>query len=252
MLTAALRCRRSIAAMEFAMAAPVLLFMVFGVWDITRALLIWQQLNAAAQQIAQAAEKLAISPGATTTSLTATQMQTAMTTIYAAMPQLNLGTGTGAYPGSFAVTLSSVAYLPLCQPSAGCNAETIMTQTPYTLWSSYLTQGGAQLNQTPTVLDPLRRPCSALTSVADYPDNASQFNDMVNPLLVPGATNMILTPQIVADVQYVFTPTFPLFVQPTVFWASANLPTPLGGTDQEFTFDTTPPTGNVVACTVPS
>jgi Flp pilus assembly protein TadG len=252
MLTAALRCRRSIAAMEFAMAAPVLSFMVFGVYDITRALLIWQQLDAAAEQIAQAAEKLSVTPGSTTTALTATQMQTAMTTIYAAMPQLNLASGTGAYPGSFAVTLSSVVYLPLCVQSSGCTPETVMTQTPYTLWSSYLTQGGAQLNQTPTLADPLLRPCTALVSVAQYPDNSTQFTRMVNPTMVPGATTMILTPQIVADVQYVFTPTFSLFVQPIVFWASANLPTPLGGTDQEFTFTATAPTGNVVTCTLPS
>jgi Flp pilus assembly protein TadG len=252
MLTRAMAERRSIAAMEFAMIAPVLSFMLFGIWDISRALLIWQQLDAAAQQITEAAEKLSVTAGSSQTMLTATQMQTAMTTIYAVMPQLNLGNGTGSYPGSYAVTLSSVVYLPLCVQADGCTAETVLPQTPYTLWSSYLTQGGAQLNQKPTGSNPLLRPCGALTPVAQFPDNASEYTEMVAATMVPGGSAMIETPQVVADIQYVFTPTFPMFVKPLTFWVSANLPAPLGGTDQAITFNATAPLGNVVSCTLPS
>ncbi|HTZ70790.1 MAG TPA: TadE/TadG family type IV pilus assembly protein [Acetobacteraceae bacterium] len=242
--------RRSIAALEFGLVAPIYCTLALAVFDIGRVLIIWEQVQSAADAVAQAAEKLSITPGATTTSLTATQMQTAMSTLYAVMPGLNLGNNSGIDRGSYAVTLSGVAYLPLCVQSNGCTAETTLTQTPYTLWSSYLTQGGVQLDQTPTMATPLLRACGALTTVAQFPNDSTQLTKMIDATKQSGGA-IIQTPQVVADVWYQFTPSFPFFLKPMTLYASAAQPVPLGGTDQEITFNPTAPTGNVVSCTLP-
>ncbi len=237
---------RGVAAMEFAMVAPIVLFLVWGVWDITRALLAWEETYHAAEAIAQAAEKMSVTTktqaGSTQplTMLTAQNMQDAMTTIYAEMPWLHLGDGTGLFLGHYQVTLSGVSFDPTC-PASVNNA--CGTQTPTVLWSSYLTLsgGGGQL-ATPPLGNPLAlyRLCGPLVSVAQFPNNGNQLFDMINPNKDggPGAANMILIPQVVADVVYTYTPSFPLLSHFTYnFYASATFPAPLGGDDQQIVFD---------------
>jgi hypothetical protein len=234
-LVAALAERRSVAAMEFAMIAPAIATMALGVFDIGRALIVWQQLNDAAVAITEAAEVMSITTGTggAATQLTAAQLQNAMTTIYAQIPGLNLGAGNGMFPGAFSVTLSSVSFYPLCATAVSCGS----VQTPYTDWSSYLTSGGVKLEQPPgTLATSLLRPCypTALVAVRQFPNQApQQLQDMVNPLLVKNGATMTLAPQLVADVSYQFTPTFPFFVHPVTLWASSALPAPFGGLSQQ-------------------
>jgi hypothetical protein len=64
-------------------------------------------------------------------------------------------------------------------------------------------------------------------------------------------SSIILVPQVVADVSYTYVPIFPFFVSQVTLWASASIPSAVGLTDQEITFNSTSPTGNVVSCTVP-
>jgi Flp pilus assembly protein TadG len=225
--------RRSIAAMEFAMVAPVIATLTVGVFDVGRALIVWQQLANAANAIGEAAEKLSITDnqGASATELTPQQMQWAMSSIYAQIPGLNNGNGTGIYRGSYSVTLSDVVFYPLCATSKGCAA-----QTPYTVWSTYLTEGGTQLIQPPAApASQLLRPCypTQLTGVAQWPDNSTELSVMAQPTLVNKGQTMTLTPQVVADVSYNFQPSFPFFVKPVTLWASASLPSPYGGLEQQ-------------------
>jgi hypothetical protein len=100
-------------------------------------------------------------------------------------------------------------------------------------------------------MPPLLRGCGKLTAVAQFPNDASQLTKMLDPTKVAGGGAMILTPQIVADVRYQFTPMFSLFLKPITFWASATVPAPLG-ISQAITFNAAAPTGNVVSCTVPA
>ena len=234
---------RAVAGMEFAIIAPVVLLLVWGVWDIARALLAWEETYHAAEAVAQAAEKLSVTTYTTNgnkpvTALTAQQMQDAMTSIYAEMPWLNLGNGTGLFTGSYSVTLSGVYFSPLCpaNPTNNCSV-----QTPYVLWSSNLTQGGSQLLLPPPNMPYLQdRLCNApLKSVPQFPNNSTQLLYMINPNTVPGGVqNINLIPQVVADVQLQFQPSFPLLSHFTyTFWASASFPAPLGGDDQEILFD---------------
>ncbi len=233
--------RGGTAAVEFALIAPVMAAMLLAVIDISRALIAWQQTSSAAEGIVQAAAKLSLVNDSTATTLTSTQMQSAMTTIYAAMPGLALGNGTGSFTGSFSVTLSSIVYLPLCATSSGCSS-----QTPYTLWSTSLSEGGSQL------LTSVQRSCGALSSVASLANSSTRLSQMLNPILAGASASMALVPQLVADVQYSYTPYFSVFFSKVTFWATATLPAPINGTEQEVTYNTTAPAGSVVACTLPS
>jgi hypothetical protein len=248
---AAMEARRGVAAMEFAMVAPLMVVMVWGVWDVARAMLAWEETVRAAEGIAQAAEKLSVKPGTGSsyvTTLTSTDMQNAMTTIFAQMPWLGTGNGDGEFTGPFFVLLSGVEFVPPCAATA---TGTCAAQAPYTMWSSALSVNATQLKtnppQAPYLYD---RPCGALQPVAEFPNNASQFFVMIDPNLEPGSTTINLIPQVVADVVYTYTPTFPLLRHYSyTFYASATFPAPLGGDNQPISFDQTDsPSNNVEVC----
>lgn len=241
--------RRGVAALEFALVAPVMAIMFFGTLDICRAYIAWQEVNNTAEAVVQEAEKLAITSGSATTQLTATQMQAAMSVIYVEMPGLDFGRGDGLLgTGSFAVTLSEVDFAPLCGTATltgNCTA-----QTPQTLWSSWLTEGGPELNKTPPMSPgpadaKLYRECGPLNPTSQFPNDKTQLLDMITPATTLSGSNATVTlvPQLVADVRYVFVPTFRVFVHNIVFWASATLPAPLGSTSQEVVFSGAPLAG---------
>jgi hypothetical protein len=241
---------RGVAAMEFAIIAPIMVLMIWGVWDISRALLAWEETYHAAEAIAQAAEKLSYTgisyPNTNNpvTALTAQQMQDAMSSIYAEMPWLNLGNPGGLFTGGYQVTLSGVSFNQLGLPGAPpCTPPqaTCLTQSPVVLWSSYLTEGGPQLTL-PPVNQPnaLYRLCTPNpVPVAQFPNNAHQLQDMIDPnLQTGGSSNMILMPQVVADVVFTFQPSFPLLSNLTyTFYASASFPAPVGNDNQQIVFD---------------
>jgi hypothetical protein len=124
-------------------------------------------------------------------------------------------------------------------------AGTCAAQTLNVLWSSYLTEGGLQLLQ-PTPANPnvLYRLCGlgALTPVKQFPDDNTQLKKMIYPDKQAGTDPtepLLMPPQVVADVQYTFTPTFPLLGKNVTFtfYASATFPAPLGDDDQYVGFD---------------
>jgi Flp pilus assembly protein TadG len=235
--------RQGIASLEFAVAAPILLATSLTCVDAARAYLIWAQVHNAANAIAEAAEKMSITTdpttGTITTQLTADQMQQAMSVVYAEIPQLNQGNGGGLFPGNIAVALSSISYTPLCASAATCPS-----QTPFVVWSSYLDKpyGG------PALFKNYMRPCGALQPVPQFRDNNGNINEMPSPVMVANAKPMTLTPQVVADVVYSFTPYFPFFIGTTQIVASATMPVPIGGLTQVVTFNTSAGAGNVRSC----
>jgi len=231
---------RSIATLEFALSAPFVISLMLTVVDVARLDLIRTEVHNAANAIAEAAEKLSVttntSTGAITTELTADQMQLAMTAIYAEIPGLNLGNGGGLFPDSYAVALSSYTYSPLCTKPTNCGS-----QTASLLWSSSLSIGGAKLYYG------YESNCGTVPQVTRFPDTNFNWNELPSPVLA-GGTAMTLTPQIVANVAYSFTPFFPLFIQPLQVVASVTLPAPIGGLDQTITLNTGASTGNVRTC----
>jgi hypothetical protein len=72
---------------------------------------------------------------------------------------------------------------------------------------------------------------------------------MIDPDMVPNGPNqfLVMPPQVVADVEYVFTPTFPLlFGRSYTFYASASFPAPIGDNDQQILFNQTASPANTV------
>jgi Flp pilus assembly protein TadG len=230
-----------VASLEFAVAVPVFLILSLSAVDAARAFLIWAQVHNAANAIAEAAEKLSVTTnattGAVTSQLTADQMQQAMSVVYAEIPQLNLANPGGLFPGAIAVALSSVSYSPLCAAAASCGS-----QTPFVVWSNYLSVGG------PNLYLGYMRPCGNLQNVPQFKDNNGNINEMPSPVLA-GGTAMTLTPQLVADVVYTFKPFFSFFIGQTQIVASATMPVPIGGLNQVTTLNTSASTGNVRSCT---
>jgi Flp pilus assembly protein TadG len=225
------------AALEFALVAPFVITLMFGVFDLTRACVVWTQTCSAAQAIAEAAEKLSYVVGSSQTQLTSTQMQAAMSTAYSEISGLSLGNGTSSSGSSFIVTLSEVVFVPICTTSSGCSA-----QLPYVSWSTALAQTGV------SVATPALRACGALTPVATFPDDSTQLTKMVS-----WSQNQIaLAPQVVADVSTIFVPVFSMFTGPVTFRSSAALPAPVGGTNQIITYNSAAPAGSVETCTLPS
>jgi Flp pilus assembly protein TadG len=245
--------RRGVAAMEFAMIAPVILTMIWGVYDVARALIAWEETYHAATAIAQAAEKMSVSNknypnGAVISSLTANQMQNALTSIYAEIPFIGLGNGTGSFTGGFSATLSGVEYFPTCPAS---NTGVCAPQIANVIWSTYLADGGAQLIKPPGALPTtVWRACGPPSGgqQAQFPNNSTQLTVLLDPNKAgAGGTKINLIPQVVADVQFIFKPTFPLITRTFTFWASASFPAPLGGDDDPIVFDLTDSTSNIAA-----
>jgi Flp pilus assembly protein TadG len=236
------RCTRAAAALEFAFVAPILLMLCLATIDAARALIISQQLNNAANAIAQAAEKLSVTvdptTGALTSELTAAQMQQAMSTIYAEIPGLNLGNGGGLLSGGFAVGLSSITYTPACAATTGC-----ASQTPAVLWTSALSAGGPNLTQF------YFRPCSYPPQQVAHMPNTSTLGalELPSPVLAGGAA-MTMVPQVVADIAYSFTPWFPAFNFSAILTATASFPAPIGALDAQVALNTGASTAGVVSC----
>jgi Flp pilus assembly protein TadG len=237
--------------MEFAIAAPILLSLNLFVIDGARIFLIWRQVHNAALGIVAGAAKLSLTTdpttGAVTSLLTYDQMQQAMSTVFADIPGLNLGNGGGLLPGSFAVTLSSIWYYPLCTQATITTCSP--TQVPFVRWSTYLNP--SYVGAGPNLMSGVVRPCTgfALTAVASFPDDNTQYNVMIDPKLAAGGNPEITAPpQLVADVQYSFTPYYPIFFKSYVFYASAASPAPIGGLDQTTEINTNAAMGNVANC----
>lgn len=206
--------RRGVAALEFAIIAPVLLIMVIGVYDIVRALLIWQEVWQAAHDISLASTIVAVQPDQTNT-LTQAQTQQVMSIVFAAMP----GVRNGVDSGQRSLTLTSVAFLPTsgCNPSGSNNCYQADV-----VWS--VTYGGGSQGGWKPVL----RSCGVLGQI------------LPNTTYLPGQTNLntITTagvgqpdPSLVADVQYRFSPLFLEFLTgPINFSATALFSTRTGTT----------------------
>jgi Flp pilus assembly protein TadG len=234
--------RRAIAALEFALVAPILITLVIGVFDIAKAMILRQQVLNAAHSISLAASLLAAqnptTQGATvtnangtstttelatgTTTLTFTQVQAVESDILAEIPWLR----SGVEHGTFFVTLTGVQFSAL--PSATCLPySTCTVWIPFVSWSvPYL--------QTPTygTLQQYRRACGPMSagSSSGVLNIYSQQNtpltaaNLMSTLRVGGITYP--DPILVADVSYTYNPTslFRLLTGPITFVASAYWP----------------------------
>ena len=213
---AALTDRRGVAAIEFALIAPILTTLLIGVVDISRALTLQQEVYNAAHTIPTSASSLAVQPDKST-SLTVTQVQQALSGIYAEIPALRSGIASEQR----SVTLTSVNFqqvVPTCVPSA----TNTCAYVPYAKWSvSYVDGPGL----------PTGGP-NPFTQVSRCPATATPLRQVMPNVYIPGDLTSLPTanvttpdPILVADVHYQYTPLFfNFFTGPIDFWACGLWP----------------------------
>jgi Flp pilus assembly protein TadG len=204
-----LRSREGVAALEFALIAPVMLAMLAGLYDLTTAFMAWRRVTAAALAIGKIATGEAASTSADTNTLSSTQTLAAASAVYPYLPSLLQPS-----PPAFGVTISSIVMTPTV---AGCT--TSCTYTPHVAWSGVFA-GTGQV-----------RPCDAVqgTSVISSASDTASPSSTTLPVHIYSAA-----PLLVVDVNYTFEPLFFQFVTSTVMRQSAYL-SPRTGTTSAWT-----------------
>lgn len=195
--------RRGVAALEFALTAPLLLLLM-GMYDLANGWIAMQRLTAATRSVGQIATLLAVNADGSN-SLSHDQAWRASTAVYAAMPEL---LAAGSIHG---VTMSEVVFTsgPDCAGTS-CVANVA--------WSTLL------LGTAPT------RVCGTLTAT----DDAAK----PDPALLPKKTFLQAAPLLVVDVTRTFTPMFlGVFTGSIPLASSAYLPVRSGTLDQTIRYE---------------
>ncbi len=192
---------RGVAAVEFALVAPLMFMLAFGVYDLVAGTTTWWHLTQAAQAVGQIATSTAAQPN-NTNSLTVAQAYTASTAAYPLLPQL---ASTSAH--NFGVVMTSVIFTAC---TSGCT-------TPYTAavaWSKATIGTGGTI-----------RPCGPL--VATGTDASVQSFGTLPP------DAFTSSPLLVVDVTYRFVPIFTQFITgPILMTRSAYMPLRTGADAQ--------------------
>jgi Flp pilus assembly protein TadG len=199
-----LRACDGLAALEFALIAPVLLTMAAGLYDLTNALIAWRRVAATALSIAEIATGVAASAVTETNALTSVQATAAASAVYAYLPNL-LQTS----PPAFGVTISSIAMTPTV---AGCTSG--CAYTPHVAWSGVYAGAGTA------------RPCDTVqgTAVITSAGDRATPTPATLPVDVYGAA-----PLLVVDVTYTFRPMFFTFITANIPLAQSAYLSPRAG-----------------------
>ena len=204
-LRALSRHTRANVAVEFALVLPVMLTPTIGVFDLSKAMVLNQQVFNSAHTAVLSASIAAVQPDEST-SLTVAQVQQSLSAFYAEMPWVRDGIETGTR----SVTLSSVTFVPAngCTPSA----SQVCTMTAQVAWSV-----AYQLGDGKSAL--VTRACGALSQKTATAVTAGDLTSIGTA----GITNP--NPVLIADVHYRYTPKFFKFITgPLDFWSTAYWP----------------------------
>ena len=191
------RDRRGVAAMEFALIAPVLGVLVMGMIDVEQALVTQKRVADVAHQIAMMATEQAVEYQTNhSLVITPAEAQVSLSAIYAMMPELRHPSAGTRYN----VTLSSIAFPKNAQGAF----------IPAVAWSVAMSNLNGKtadtlINNAPAA--PFQRVCN----VAPVEVAANQPVTLQN---LPIANMVALAPILVVDVTYTYTPIFGRFVHP--------------------------------------
>lgn len=206
-------CRRGVAAIEFALVAPIMITMMIGVFDIVHAMTVQQEVYNATHSILVSASSLAVQPDKTT-SLTVTQVQQSLSTVFAAIP----GRRNGSLSGATAVIMTSVNFTlanPSCTPSQGAPCSYV----PNVAWSVAYADPSGRNGNNANSFQALTRSCGQLkqtTPTQGVPGDLTSVRtlNVTNP-----------DPMLIVDTHYRYTPLFFRFVTgPIDFWSSGYWP----------------------------
>jgi Flp pilus assembly protein TadG len=201
------RSRRGSAAIEFALVGPVMIVLVVGVFDISKGLLLYQEVYNTAHDISVSASILAVQSNGST-SLSFAQTQQVMSIIWAEMPLLR----SGVENGNRQIEIFSVAFQ---QNNANCvpSSTVACATTAYVQARTAYQQNNFSKGYTGAPS------CAALNQVAATAWTPGDLQSIATA----GVSNP--DPIIVIDVYYQYTPAFLNFITgPISFWVSAYYP----------------------------
>lgn len=218
--------RRSTAAIEFALIAPLLLVLSGGVYDLCGAVLVYNEVTTAATTIVASASSEAVNLDGST-ALSYDQVQQAESGIWADIPGLRTGLQSGQVKS---VTISSVAFTPpsTCHSGSNCNPY-----SAYVMWSvSYTGDAGSAANFANNI-----RGCMPTGANSDGLYGEKQVaasagltgSNFTYTLPTAGVSSYMPDPTgpapvLVADVVFSYTPLFSVFKTSFTFVATAIWP----------------------------
>jgi Flp pilus assembly protein TadG len=263
MLNKFLKQRRAVAALEFVLVAPLLVILLFGVYDLSSALITYEEVYAAAHSMAASISNAAVQADGTN-SLTYTEVQQGASLLWAESPTLR----SGFQDGVKSVTISSIVFVntsATCTPTVNTVSKGITTlgtqctYLPVVVWSvAYMGGDSARTFDTPTTGDnafskgtwttltgspsagETLRSCNGTAklpaastivgSLSQSLANAGSSSDMTNlrtqSLTTPAPSNPAPpSPILVVDVQLNYQPVIGLFLNKGLdLWVNAYWP----------------------------
>jgi Flp pilus assembly protein TadG len=192
--------RSAVAALEFGILAPVMALLVIGVFDISKAAILWEQVWSASRTISESAATLAIQPDGSA-QLTGAQANQALSAVFAEIPWLRAGIATSQETstnagGTASAVLTSVNYAVSQGCTTACSyVATVEWSKPYG-YPGFIT-GSSVL-----------RPCGPLSQGGPgLPRNPGSIS--LAPLAsLPSDKITVPDPFLMADVQLTYTPFF--------------------------------------------
>lgn len=230
-----LRDRRSVAALEFALVAPILIALFFAVYDISDAMITYEEVFNAARTIAASTSNISVQGSNSSTKLYYGQIQLEASAIFAQMPTLR----NGFHNGITSITISSVNFeaiptTPACQPGV---AGHYCSYAAYVIWSvAYAGPPSGNFNFTPALRSCATEqlvngvetlvPASALNQVGPTAGAASDLTTLRTALITsPDTFAAAPDPILVVDVHYRYSPIFNVFMKTGIdFWANGYWP----------------------------
>jgi Flp pilus assembly protein TadG len=237
-----MRDRASVAALELAIVAPLMLILLAGVYDLSEAAIIRAEIYDAADAIVASASNEAVQSD-DSTALTYDQVQQVESSIWGLVPSLRTGQKTVAVAS---ITLTSVQFFP--DTTKPCTYATACSYLADVVWSeSYVGTGAAGSGSTFDYADPITQQKAAgcasyyttqaqdqvppTTQLSGY-QNVTKFRTLGvvtdNAIVNPGGhawDEAGVSPMLAIALQYTYTPLFGSFLTgPYTFWVDAYWP----------------------------
>lgn len=193
---------RAVAALEFAILAPVMALLLLGVYNLARLAIIWEQVWSASRSIAESATTLATQADGSSV-LNVQEVNLSLSEIFAQIPWVAAGIANGPYrgtgqntPNTITAVLSSVNYVP----KSGCKASGCLYQQTVEWSMSYVPKGFSGFKASAF------RQCIQSNAAAPIPST------IVNKATYSGDPIYVSDPFVIADVSVVVTPYFFNFI----------------------------------------
>lgn len=212
--------RDGVAAIEFALVAPVMVAILMGVFDLAQLLIVQRRVAISAAEVAEVASNLALQSD-NSNMLGPAQLYAALSTAYAYFPNWRLPATGGNADSNYIVTISSVEIKGVPIGCSGNNCGSYVGSVAWSMARS-LNRNGSSYSTSPIWDTQQTRPCGPVST--QTPVNKDHLSTLPS-----GA--FTLSSLIIVDVSTTYKPLFLSSITgPFTFFRSAYLPPRSGGT----------------------